>query len=65
MEMAGSDLAAPNMPGATEVESRTDMTAADFTSSEGLDEGLDKARVESQTEMAGAETKITQEKLES
>jgi hypothetical protein len=37
------------------------MTATDFTSSE----GLDKAVVESQTEMAGAKTNITQEKLES
>jgi len=65
MEMAGSDLAAPNMPGAINVESRAEMTTADFTSLEGHDEGLDKAMVESQTETAGAETKITQEKLES
>ena len=65
MEMAGSDLAAPNMLGAIEDERRAEMAATDFTSSEGLDEGLDKAGFESQTEMAGAETKITQEKLES
>ena len=65
MEMAGSDLAAPNMLGAIEDERRAEMTATDFTSSEGLDEGLDKAGFESQTEMAGAEGKKMQEKLES
>jgi HD domain len=64
MEMSGSDLAAPNMLGGIEVESRTEITATDFTSSEGLDDVLDIAGVESQTEMSGAETKITQEKLE-
>jgi len=44
---------------------RMEIATTDFTSSEGLDEGLDKAVGESHTEMAGAETKITQEKLES
>jgi hypothetical protein len=65
VEMAGSDLAAPNILGAIDAESRTEMTTADFTSSEGLDEGFDKAGFESQTEMAGAETKLSQEKFES
>jgi HD domain len=65
MGMAGPGLAAPNRLGAIEAEGRTEMTTADFTSSEGVDEGLDKAGVESQTEMVGAETKITREKLES
>jgi hypothetical protein len=65
MGMAGSGLASPNMLGAIEAESRTEMTTADFTSSEGVDEGLDKVGVESQTGMVGAETKITQEKIES
>jgi HD domain-containing protein len=64
MEMAGSDLAATNMLGAIEVESRREITATDFTSSEGLDDVLDIPGVESQTEMSGAETKITREKLE-
>ena len=65
MGMAGSGLAAPNMLGAIKAENRTEMTTTDFTSSEGVDEGLDKAAVESQTEMVGAETQITREKLES
>ena len=65
MGMAGSGLAAPNMLGAIEAENRTGMTTTDFTSSEGVDEGPDKAAVESQTEMVGAETQITREKLES
>ena len=64
MGMAGSGLAAPNMPGAIEAENRTETTTTDFTSSGGVDEGPDKAAVESQTEMVGAETQITREKLE-
>jgi hypothetical protein len=64
MGMGGPGLAAPNMLGAIEAESRTEMTTTDFTSSEGVDEGRDKAGVESQTEKVGAETKITREKLE-
>jgi hypothetical protein len=56
MGMAGSDLASPNMLGSIEAESRTEMNTADFTSSEGVDEGLNKAGVESQTGVAGAET---------
>jgi hypothetical protein len=64
MGMAGSGLASPNILGAIEAENRTEMTTTDFTSSEGVDEGLDKAGVESQTEMVGAETQITREKLE-
>src|SRR5262249_19398179 len=62
--LADSGLASPNMPGGIEAESRTERTTADFTSSEGVDEGLDKAGVESQTETVGAETQITREKLE-
>jgi hypothetical protein len=65
MGMGGPGLAAPNILGAIEAGGRTEMTTADFTSSEGVDEGLDKAGVESQTEMVGAETQITREKLES
>jgi len=65
MGMAGSGLASPNLLGAIEAESRTEMTTTDFTSSEVVDEGFDKAGVESQTGMVGAETKIKQEKLES
>src|SRR5262249_62420029 len=61
--MADSGLASPNMPGAIEAESRTERTPADFTSSEGVDEALDKAGGESQTETAGAETQITRQKL--
>jgi HD domain len=64
MGMAGSGLAAPNMPGAIEAENRTEMTTTDFNSSGGVDEGSDKAAAESQTEMVGAETQITREKLE-
>jgi hypothetical protein len=45
------------MLGGIEVESRTETTATDFTSSEGLDERLDKAGVESQTEMSGPKPK--------
>src|SRR5262245_8528986 len=65
MEMVREDFTSPNMPGAAEVESRTKTAGHDFASSEGLDEGLDKAGAEDETEMAGPEPKITQEKLES
>ena len=65
MGMGGPGLAAPNILGAIEAGGRTGMTTADFTSSEGVDEGLDKVGVESQTETVGAETQITREKLES
>jgi len=61
MEVASSDLAPPNMPGAAGVESRADRTTAELTPSEALGE----AGVEPQTEIAGAETQIKQGKLES
>jgi hypothetical protein len=61
MEMASSDLAPTNMPGAAGVESWAERNTAELTPPEALGE----AEVEHQTEMTGAETQIKQEKLES
>jgi hypothetical protein len=55
-----ADFYSPEAPGATEVESRTEAPTTDLTSSG----ALGGAGVEGQTEMAGAETQITQEKFE-
>lgn len=58
-EMA-ADFYSPEAPDATEIESRTETPTTDLTSSG----ALGGAGVEGQTEMAGAETKIPQEKFE-
>jgi len=63
--MTATDFTSSEAPGEAGIETQPEMAAADFTSSEGPGEGLDKAGAEAQTEMAGAETQITREKLES
>jgi len=56
-EMAATDSNAPESPGATEVGSPTEAPTTDLTSSD----APGKAKIEGRTEMAGAETRITQE----
>jgi HD domain len=60
-EMAAADFNSPEASGATEVESPTVAPTTDLTSSN----APVRAEVEGQTEMAGAETRITQEIIES
>jgi HD domain-containing protein len=56
-EMVAADFNSPEAPGATEVESPMEAPTTDLTSSD----APGRAEVEGQTEMAGAEARVTQE----